>query len=55
MRMFACVGWSVRDRETIGGAYGFEVAVDDAHRMEILQPVRCFRELQECVRIRGSE
>jgi len=36
-----------------GGAYGVEVTVDNAHRMQILQSAGHFCELHNCLRIWG--
>jgi len=39
--------------ETVNGAYGLEVAVDDIHGMQVLQSACRFCELQEYFNIRG--
>jgi len=41
---------SVR-RDDFGGAYGVEVTMDNAHRMQILQSVGHSCELHKCFRI----
>ena len=41
-----------RPVETVGGAYGHEVAMDDVHRVQVLQSANRFCELRRYISVR---
>ena len=53
MRMFVCVKLLAFVRETVGGTHGLQIAVDDIHRMQVLESACCLCKLQGDIRISG--
>ena len=46
---------SARVCKDCGGTHGLEVAMDDFHRVKVLQSTRCFRKLKGYLRNWGSK